>query len=108
PTFLSNKHPLAAVKNEYNAVYVKAESVGETMFYGAGAGGLPTATAIMSDVVETIKNTLLYVNSKQLIKPRVTKELTTPENKISQFYHSLHAKDEIGAFASISEIFNQK
>src|SRR5699024_12804697 len=59
PTFLSNKHPLAAVKNEYNAVYVKAESVGETMFYGAGAGGLPTATAIMSDVVETIKNTLL-------------------------------------------------
>lgn len=108
PTFLSNTHPLASVKNEYNAVYVKAESVGETMFYGAGAGGLPTATAIMSDVVETIKNKLLGVNGKQLIKPSFTKELTPPENKVSQFYLRLHAKDEIGAFASISELFNQK
>src|SRR5699024_1255990 len=107
PTFLSNTHPLASVKNEYNAVYVKAESVGETMFYGAGAGGLPTATAIMSDVVETIKNKLLGVNGKQLIKPSFTKELTPPENKVSQFYLRLHAKDEIGAFASISELFNQ-
>src|SRR5699024_1247173 len=108
PTFLSNKHPLAAVKNEYNAVYVKAESVGETMFYGAGAGGLPTATAIMSDVVETIKNTLIGVNGKQLIKQSFTKELTSPENKVSQFYLPLHAKDEMGAFASISELFKEK
>src|SRR5690625_6723080 len=83
PTFLSNKHPLAAVKNEYNAVYVKAESVGETMFYGAGAGGLPTATAIMSDVVETIKNTLLGVNGKQLIKPSFTKELDRKSTRLN-------------------------
>src|SRR5699024_3468093 len=68
----------------------------------------PTATAIMSDVVETIKNTLLGVNGKQLIKPSFTKELTPPENKVSQFYLRLHAIDEIAAFASISELFNQK
>lgn len=108
PTFLPNTHPLSSVKNEYNAVYVNAEAVGETMFYGAGAGGLPTATAIMSDVVVAIKNMLLGVNGKQLIKPSFKKELTPAENKISQFYLRLHVKDEIGAFASISELFNQK
>lgn len=108
PTFLPTTHPLSSVKNEYNAVYVNAEAVGETMFYGAGAGGLPTATAIMSDVVEVIKNKLLGVNGKQLIKPSFKKELTPPENKISQFYLRLHVKDEIGAFASISELFNQR
>src|SRR5690625_7828994 len=78
------------------------------MTYGDRAGDLPTTTSIMSDVVETIKNTLLGVNGKQLIKPSFTKELTPPENKVSQFYLRLHAKDEIGAFASISELFNQK
>lgn len=108
PTFLPISHPLSSVKNEYNAVYVNADAVGETMFYGAGAGGLPTATAIMSDVVETIKNMLLGVNGNQLIKPSFTKELTPAENKISQFYLRLHVKDEIGAFASISELFNQR
>lgn len=108
PTFLPNTHPLSSVKNEYNAVYVSAESVGETMFYGAGAGGLPTATAIMSDVVVATKNMLLGVNGKQLIKPSFTKEITPPENKVSQVYLRLHVKDEIGAFASISELFNQK
>lgn len=108
PTFLSNKHPLASVKNEYNAVYVSAESVGETMFYGAGAGGLPTATAVMSDVVVAIKNMLLGVNGNQLVKPSFTKVLTPTENRFSQFYLRLHVKDETGAFALISELFNQK
>src|SRR5699024_2259383 len=56
PTLLANKLPLAGVKDEYNAVYVNGESVGETMFYGPGAGSLPTATAVMSDVVSAIKN----------------------------------------------------
>src|SRR5699024_1894036 len=49
PTFLADSHPLAAVNDEYNAVYVSGEAVGETMFYGPGAGSLPTATAVMSD-----------------------------------------------------------
>ena len=70
PTFLSKNHPLAAVNDEYNAVYVNGEAVGETMFYGPGAGSLPTATAVMSDVVAVIKNMLLGVNGKQYVKLR--------------------------------------
>lgn len=107
PTFLSNKHPLASVKDEYNAVYINGEAVGETMFYGPGAGSLPTATAVMSDVVEAIKNMRLGVNGKKFVKPRFQKELTPMDQRYSQYYLRLHVKDEVGAFALISELFHQ-
>jgi len=107
PTFLANDHPLANVKNEYNAVYVNGEAVGETMFYGPGAGSLPTATAVMSDVVAVIKNQLLGVNGRRFIKPRFTKVLKAPEQRFGQYYFRLHVKDEVGAFTTISSLFNQ-
>lgn len=107
PTFLANHHPLVGVKNEYNAVYINGESVGETMFYGPGAGGLPTATAVMSDVVEAIKNMKLGVNGKQFVKPKFIKKITPAAERYSKYYVRLHVKDEVGAFAVISELFNQ-
>src|SRR5690625_2163425 len=107
PTFLANDHPLANVKNEYNAVYVNGEAVGETMFYGPGAGSLPTATAVMSDVVAVIKNQLLGVNGQRFIKPRFEKVLKAPEQRFGQYYFRLHVKDEVGAFTTISSLFNQ-
>lgn len=107
PTFLSNKHPLAAVKDEYNAVYVNGEAVGETMFYGPGAGSLPTATAVISDVVAVIRNLLLGVNGKRFITPRYEKVLKTPDQRYGQYYFRLHVKDEVGAFTIISSLFNK-
>lgn len=107
PTFLPNNHPLASVNDEYNAVYVSGEAVGETMFYGPGAGSLPTATAVMADVVTTIKNMLLGVNGKKFIKPRFEKELAPADQRFSQFYLRLQVKDELGAFATISDLFNK-
>src|SRR5690625_3085246 len=107
PTLLANKHPLAGVKDEYNAVYVNGESVGETMFYGPGAGSLPTATAVMSDVVAVIKNQLLGVNGQRFIKPRFEKVIKAPEQRFGQYYFRLHVKDEVGAFTTISSLFNQ-
>ena len=107
PTFLADAHPLAGVKNEYNAVYVNGEAVGETMFYGPGAGSLPTATAVMADVVAAIKNMKLGTNGQQLVKPRFKKAITPADKRFSQYYVRLHVKDEVGAFAIISELFNQ-
>lgn len=107
PTFLADTHPLAGVKNEYNAVYVNGEAVGETMFYGPGAGSLPTATAVMADVVAVIKNMKLGTNGQQLVKPRFKKEITPADQRFNQYYIRLHVKDEVGAFAIISELFNQ-
>lgn len=55
PMLLENSHPLATVSNEFNAVYVTGNAVGELMFYGKGAGPLPTGSAVMGDVMEIAK-----------------------------------------------------
>lgn len=52
PTLLNKNHPLASVNNEFNAVFVKGNAVDELMFYGKGAGPLPTGSAVMGDVIE--------------------------------------------------------
>ncbi len=51
PTFVPNSHPLAAVRNEFNAVFLKGDCVDDVMLYGRGAGALPTGSAIVSDIV---------------------------------------------------------
>ena len=58
PTLLPREHPLAAVRDAYNAVFVEAENAGELMFYGPGAGGAPTASAVMGDVMSIAKRKL--------------------------------------------------
>ena len=55
PTMVRQSHPIASVNGVFNAVYVHGEAVGETMFYGAGAGELPTATSVVADLVAVIK-----------------------------------------------------
>lgn len=107
PTFLSKSHPLASVKNEYNAIYVNGEAVGETMFYGPGAGSLPTATAIMSDVVAIMKNMRLHVNGNSFVGPRFERVLKSPDQRFGQYYFRLHLKDEVGAFSKITNLFNK-
>lgn len=105
PTFLSNNHPLASVQNEYNAVYVYGESVGETMFYGPGAGSLPTATAIVSDLVAVIKNLRLGVNGRSAVTPQYPKQLKDNAEKYSKYFLRIHVQDEVGVFADITTIF---
>ncbi|WP_160724375.1 homoserine dehydrogenase [Bacillus sp. USDA818B3_A] len=105
PTFLSNNHPLASVQNEYNAVYVYGEAVGETMFYGPGAGSLPTATSIVSDLVGVIKNLRLGVNGRSAVTPQYPKKLKENEEKFSKYFLRIHVRDEVGVFADITSIF---
>ncbi|MCM3114999.1 homoserine dehydrogenase [Neobacillus sp. MER 74] len=105
PTFLSNNHPLASVQNEYNAVYVYGEAVGETMFYGPGAGSLPTATAIVSDLVAVIKNLRLGVNGRSAVTPQYPKQLKDNDEKYSKYFLRIHVQDEVGVFADITTIF---
>ena len=56
PTLIPRAHPLASVRNAFNAVFVEAESAGELMFYGRGAGGEPTASAILGDLVAVARH----------------------------------------------------
>ncbi len=105
PTFIPKSHPLASVNNEYNAVYVYGEAVGETMFYGPGAGQLPTATAVVSDLVASIQNMRLGVNGKHSITPQFDKSLKSPEEMKSKFFYRIHVKDEQGALSQITTLF---
>ena len=105
PTLLPVEHPLASVNDEYNAVYVYGEAVGETMFYGPGAGSLPTATAIVSDLVAIMKNMRLGVNGRSAVLPQYEKKLKTDEEILSKYFLRIHVKDEIGVFAQLTSIF---
>ena len=77
------------------------------MFYGPGAGSLPTATAVMADVVAVIKNLLLGVNGKSAVAPRYESVLKSPKERFGQFYFRLHLADEVGAFSQITTLFNE-
>ena len=105
PTLLPETHPLASVNNEYNAVYVYGEAIGETMFYGPGAGSLPTATAVVSDLVAVVKNMRLGVNGRSVITPQFPKSLKGPSEMSAKFFIRLHVKDEVGVLARITNIF---
>jgi homoserine dehydrogenase len=105
PTFLSDNHPLASVQNEYNAVYVYGEAVGETMFYGPGAGSLPTATSVVSDLVGVVKNLRLGVNGRSAVTPQHPKRLKSANEKFSKYFLRLHVQDEVGVFSDITSTF---
>ncbi|HDX9704890.1 homoserine dehydrogenase [Bacillus thuringiensis] len=108
PTLLPNTHPLAAVQNEYNAVYVYGEAVGETMFYGPGAGSLPTATAVVSDLVAVMQNIRLGVTGNSAVVPQYQKVLKEPDEIVVKKFLRLHVKDEIGVFAKITSLFSER
>lgn len=107
PTFLADDHPLASVQNEYNAVYVYGEAVGETMFYGPGAGSLPTATSVVSDVVAVMKNLRLGVNGRSAVTPQYPKQLKDDSEKYAKYFIRLHVQDEVGVFADITTVFTK-
>ena len=56
---LAENHPLAGVSNEFNAIFITGNAVGELMFYGRGAGPLPTGSAVVGDIIE-ISKTITY------------------------------------------------
>jgi len=105
PTLLPDSHPLASVNDEYNAVYVYGEAVGETMFYGPGAGSLPTATAVVSDLVAVVKNMRMKINGRSAVVPQYDKRLKSPCEIYSKYFLRIHVKDQVGAFAKITSIF---
>lgn len=84
PAFVPRTHPLASVKGSYNAIYVTGNIVDDVMFYGRGAGSLPTASAVMADVISTAKH---IMNGSTGIGMMLT------ETKRIPFYSSLKLKN---------------
>jgi len=106
PTMIKTTHPIAAVNGVFNAVYVHGEAVGETMFYGAGAGELPTATSVVADLVAVIKNMKLGVNGRQAQLSYNVMKLKTDDQIASKFFLLLHVEDRAGVLAQIAQVFS--
>lgn len=99
PVFIKRTHPLANVHKEMNAVYVKGNSIGETMFYGAGAGSLPTATAILSDVLEVVRNVRTKASSRDIVLPVHQKNIVTASRKRN--YLLVGTKDVLASLVEV-------
>ncbi|MFD1773426.1 homoserine dehydrogenase [Paenibacillus rhizophilus] len=105
PTMIRASHPIASVNGVYNAVYVYGEAVGETMFYGAGAGEMPTATSVVADLVAVIKNLKLGVNGLKQIVPYKQKKLKSDDDIYFKNFLLLHVDDKAGVLAKITQVF---
>ena len=104
PALISRTHPLAAVRNAYNAVFVEAESAGELMFYGRGAGGAPTASAILGDVVEVARHiasgAVGYGESDY-----ADRDIVNISEVKTQYLIRLFVADKSGVLAAIAQAF---
>jgi homoserine dehydrogenase len=106
PTLIPNTHLLAAVSRELNAIFVKGDFVGDTMFYGPGAGERPTASALVSDIVDLSKN-LLNADAQYFSQP-INPDQSVPVVPVDQirnrFYLRFFTIDEPGILAKIAGV----
>lgn len=104
PTLLPREHPLAAVRGAFNAVFVEAENAGELMFYGQGAGGTPTASAVLGDVVSAARRIVLggpgRIESTTGHVPALPIDAAT-----TSYYIGLDVADQPGVLAKIAQLF---
>jgi homoserine dehydrogenase len=104
PTLIPRNHPLAAVRGAYNAVFVEAESAGRLMFYGAGAGGVQTASAVLGDLVSAAKRHLAGGPGLPLSTHANLQVLPVQATK-TRFQITLRVSDQPGVLASIAGEF---
>jgi homoserine dehydrogenase len=104
PVMLHKSHPLASVRDAYNAVFVEAESAGSLMFYGRGAGGAPTASAILGDVVAVARH--IALNSVgQRETDYADRDIAPIESTKTKFLIRLEVADKAGVLAAIATVF---
>ncbi len=108
PTFLPKSHPLASVNDVMNAVFVESIGIGESMYYGPGAGQKPTATSVVADIIRIARR----IKDGNVGKPfnefsRETK-IADPADVTSNYYFTINTSDEKGKMLRLAEIFNSE
>ncbi len=105
PMLIDSDHPLASVQDSYNAVFVRGDAVQDTMFYGRGAGELPTASAVVGDIFDCVRNILADCCGR--IGCTCYKDL--PVRKISdiksKYFVRMEVEDRSGVLASVAAVF---
>ncbi len=104
PTLIPEDHPLAHVRDEFNAVFIVGNAVGESMLSGRGAGGAPTGSAVVSDLMDIAFDEHPLGNKRNLESLGADIAIVPFSDTVSQFYLRLHAVDTHGALARISSV----
>jgi len=105
PTLIPAEHPLASVRGAFNAVFVEAEAAGQLMFYGAGAGGVQTASAVLGDLVSAAKR---HVAGGPGLADSVHANLETLsiDRVVTQYQITIDVTDQPGVLAQVANIFS--
>jgi homoserine dehydrogenase len=107
PVLVPNDHPLATIQNENNAVLVKGAAVGTTMFYGPGAGKMPTANSVVSDIIATTKNIVLGTSGNTFNGYRQKAALAKPDEIFSSYYIAVKMPDIPGQLLKLTQILTE-
>jgi homoserine dehydrogenase len=103
PTMVPIEHPLAAVRESFNAIFVEGASVGDLMFYGRGAGGSPTSSAILGDLIDAAINR--HKGSHASIGQLSEATLLPIDDSESAYYLNLEVRDRPGVLAQVAGAF---
>jgi homoserine dehydrogenase len=103
PAMLPRTHPLAAVRGAFNAVFVEGAAAGELMLYGRGAGGLPTASAVLGDLIDAAHH--LRARSPARVAPRVVARIRPDDDMWCAWYLSIDVADRPGVLAAVARVF---
>jgi homoserine dehydrogenase len=104
PAMIPASHPLAAVRDAFNAVFVEGAKVGQLMFYGRGAGGDPTATAVAGDLVSVARN--VVTGGRGIgCTCRLQRPIRPMDDTRDQYYLNLHVEDRPGVLAEVADRF---
>lgn len=103
PAMVPDEHPLASVRDSFNAVFIQGGAVGDLMFYGRGAGGFPTASAVLGDVVDAAAN--LVKGTHATIGTFGKADLRPVDDLVSPFYVNLRVSDQPGVLAAVAGVF---
>jgi homoserine dehydrogenase len=104
PTMIPRSHPLASVTDAFNAVFVEAEAAGQLMFYGRGAGGAPTASAVIGDIVAVARNRLAGVRAPSE-STYADLRIRSMGEVVTRYHICLDVADRAGVLAVIAGVF---
>ncbi len=109
PTMIPEEYLISKVDGVYNAIYVKGDSVGSTLYYGRGAGDMPTGSAVVSDIVDIARNIMNNISGRLPIiaKYQKPKNLMKMDEVMSMYYFRFSAIDKPGVLSKISGIFGK-
>ncbi|KAB1503948.1 homoserine dehydrogenase [Corynebacterium sp. 320] len=107
PALVPTSHPLASVNESYNAVFVEAESAGRLMFYGNGAGGAPTASAVLGDVVAVSRN-IVHGGRGPGESTYARLPIADFGDVLTRYHVDMHVDDKVGVLAEVSNVFSEQ